>query len=526
MGYVGNKPALNYTTFAVQHFSTSATTGYTLDTPVTNENDIRLVINNVVQQPGSSYAYTASGTVLTLSAATTSSDTMYCVFLGKAVQTVNPGAGSVGTSQLATDAVTTVKITDTNVTGAKLNDDAISAQDALGAAPADTDEFLVSDAGVLKRVDYSYIKGITQTSFSPTAEPLIINGDFAIAQRASAATTITHQGYNTVDRWSQNFTAGTSMVFTAERSTTAPTDQGFGYSWKIDCTTAEASLAATSRLMLYTKLEGQDCQLLKFGTSSAETITLSFWVRSNKTGTYQVNMWNSTLSGYISSTYAISVADTWEKKILTFAGDQNTALTNDNASTGLQAEFVLVGGSNYTGGTMVPDTTTSWPGYTANTRAANQTVNLADSTSNDFYITGVQLEVGEYTSSDLPPFRHESFGDNMARCQRYYQSNYRDGVYPGANTTNAGTWSGAFYGTDFLTQFTLWQVRMRTNPTITFYTRTGTAGSWYAGVYQVNEAVDTIVSSINTPTGWQATVSGVASNTDVAYGYYVGDAEL
>ena len=114
----------------------------------------------------------------------------------------------------------------------------------------------------------------------------------------------------------------------------------------------------------------------------------------------------------------------------------------------------------------------------------------------------------------------------MARCQRYYQSNYRDGVYPGASTTNAGTWSGAFYGTDFLTQFTLWQVRMRTNPTITFYTRTGTAGSWYAGVYQVSEAVDTVVSSINTPTGWQATVSGVASNTDVAYGYYVGDAEL
>jgi len=101
MSYIGNSPALKYTTFAVQHFTTSATTGYTLDTAVTNENDIRLVINNVVQQPGSSYAYTASGTTLTLSAATTSSDTMYCVFLGKAVQTVNPGAGSVGLSQLS-----------------------------------------------------------------------------------------------------------------------------------------------------------------------------------------------------------------------------------------------------------------------------------------------------------------------------------------------------------------------------------------------------------------------------------------
>ena len=101
MAYVGNSPALKYTTFAVQHFTTSATTGYTLDHAVTNENDIRLVINNVVQQPGSGKAYTATGTVLTLSAATTGSDTMYCVFLGKAVQTVNPGAGSVGLSQLS-----------------------------------------------------------------------------------------------------------------------------------------------------------------------------------------------------------------------------------------------------------------------------------------------------------------------------------------------------------------------------------------------------------------------------------------
>ena len=86
MPYVGNTPALNYTSFAVQHFTTSATTGYTLDHAVTNENDIRLVINNVVQQPGSGKAYTATGTTLTLSAATSGSDTMYCVFLGKAVQ--------------------------------------------------------------------------------------------------------------------------------------------------------------------------------------------------------------------------------------------------------------------------------------------------------------------------------------------------------------------------------------------------------------------------------------------------------
>ena len=139
MSYIGATPAESYASFYVQHFTTSATTSYALDYPVVNENDLRLVINNVVQQPGSSYAYTAAASTLTLSAATTTSDTMYTVFLGRALQTVNPPADSVGGSQLA--------------------DSAISGQTALGAEPADTDEFLVSDAGVLKRMDYSYIKG-------------------------------------------------------------------------------------------------------------------------------------------------------------------------------------------------------------------------------------------------------------------------------------------------------------------------------------------------------------------------------
>ena len=101
MPFIGNQPALSYTSFAVQHFTTSATTSYTLDYSVANENEIRLVINNVVQQPGSSYAYTASGTSLVLSSATSATDTMYAVFLGKAVQTVNPPNNSVNESQLS-----------------------------------------------------------------------------------------------------------------------------------------------------------------------------------------------------------------------------------------------------------------------------------------------------------------------------------------------------------------------------------------------------------------------------------------
>ncbi len=184
MPFLGNRPAENYISYDVQHFTTSATTSYTLDHAVANENELRLVINNVVQQPGSSYAYSASGTSLTLTSATSATDTMYCVYLGKATSTVNPPSGSVGSSQLASDAVTTAKITDLNVTTAKiaadaiteakiaddavesehLNDNVISGQTELATAPADTDEFLVSDAGTLKRIDYTHIKGLADTN--------------------------------------------------------------------------------------------------------------------------------------------------------------------------------------------------------------------------------------------------------------------------------------------------------------------------------------------------------------------------
>ena len=122
MAYIGVQPAEAYTSFAVQHFTTSATTSYTLDNPVANENEIALFINNVRQQPGSSYAYTASGTALTLSAATSASDTMYCVFIGKAVQTVTPAVGSVTNDMLA-GSIANAKLANSSIT---LNGSAVS----------------------------------------------------------------------------------------------------------------------------------------------------------------------------------------------------------------------------------------------------------------------------------------------------------------------------------------------------------------------------------------------------------------
>jgi len=115
MPFIGNQPALSYTSFAKQDFTTSATTSYTLDNPVANENEIALFINFVRQEPTT--AYTASGTSLTLTSATSASDDMYCVFLGKAVQTVNPPNGSVGTAQLADSSVTNDKVASTLITG-------------------------------------------------------------------------------------------------------------------------------------------------------------------------------------------------------------------------------------------------------------------------------------------------------------------------------------------------------------------------------------------------------------------------
>ena len=151
MPYIGNTPADKFLTLAKQNFSTSATTSYTLDSAVSSTQNIALFINNVRQSPVD--AYSVSGTALTLTSATAGTDEMYCVYLGKTVGTVSPSSDSVTTAMLQANVVT----------GAKLNTDVISAQTALGATPADTDELLVSDAGVLKKVDYSYLKGGANT---------------------------------------------------------------------------------------------------------------------------------------------------------------------------------------------------------------------------------------------------------------------------------------------------------------------------------------------------------------------------
>ena len=239
---------------------------------------------------------------------------------------------------------------------------------------------------------------------------LIINGNMAIAQRATSITGITSAGYYTCDRWNMsNTTAGT---WTQTQDTDVPTGQGFASSLKLDCTTADASLAAGDQLGLETRLEGLNCQQLEYGTATAKSTTLSFWVKSNKTGVYTFEYFQSDSSRSISQTYTISVADTWEKKTITIDGDTSGIINNDNG-LGLLAKWWLAAGTSWSSGTLA----TSWATLSNPNRVSSSNVNLADSTSNYINVTGVQLEVG----TTATPFENLQYGQQLALCQRYYE---------------------------------------------------------------------------------------------------------
>ena len=241
---------------------------------------------------------------------------------------------------------------------------------------------------------------------------IIINGDMSIAQRGTSATGLGNgdNGYHTCDRWEFRESGSPTWEFTQTQSTDVPTGQGFAKSLKMDCTTADTSLASNDLCRIQQSFEGQNLQYLKYGTSSAQSTTISFWVKSNKTGNYNVSLYNNDQVRTIGNTYTINSADTWEKKTITFAGDTASAFDNDN-NTSLWIWWVLAAGTDRVGGDS-----SSWGAHTDNKNAAGQTVNLADSTSNEWYITGVQLEAGT-TASDFEFLPRDI---NFERCARYF----------------------------------------------------------------------------------------------------------
>jgi hypothetical protein len=279
---------------------------------------------------------------------------------------------------------------------------------------------------------------------------IIINGDMSIAQRGTSTASITSAGYYTVDR--HRAVVDSLGTWTMSQSTDVPSGQGFAKSLKYNCTTADASPSAGDVFFSAQYIEGQMLQYLKKGTSNAESLTLSFWVKSNKTGTYIAELFDNDNARTINKSYTINSASTWEKKTITFAGDTTGTLGNDNGLS-FALHLWLGAGSNFTSGTLA----TSWESQTNANRAVGQ-VNLADNTANEWYITGIQLEAGT-TASD---FEFLPVDVNLARCQRYFQSlNGADATALGDGITQTSTTSRIYVS--FINP-------MRSSPTATFST--------------------------------------------------------
>ena len=259
---------------------------------------------------------------------------------------------------------------------------------------------------------------------------IIINGAMQVAQRGTSQTGITYnanEGYTTVDRFAFDG-GGHGGVLTATQSTDAPT--GFSNSLKMDCTTADTSISAGDYFMLQTRFEGQDVQQLKKGTSSAEKVTVSFYVKANASATYICELQDNDNARTNGQTFAVTTS--WNRIVLTFVGDTTGTLDNDN-NLSLRLNFWFHGGSTYTGGTF---TSNQWTG-TANERVGSIT-SFFDSTDREFFITGIQMEVG----SQATPFEHRSFGEELALCQRYYWQHIG-----GEDATGTAVYASAQYAT-------------------------------------------------------------------------------
>ena len=347
---------------------------------------------------------------------------------------------------------------------------------------------------------------------------LFINGDMSIAQRATSATGLTGSSYPTIDRMSMQ--AASVGTWTQSQSTDVPTGEGFAKSLKMDCTTANGSLSAGSYLIIDQRFEGQMLQHLKKGTSNSQKVTLSFFVKSAKTGTYIVNIRDDDNTRNISKSYTISSADTWEKKVITFDADTSGALDNDNAQS-FAVLFFLAAGSDRSSGTLA----TSWESTTNANRAVGQ-VNLADSTDNDWYLTGVQLEVGD-TASD---FEHLPHDINLQRCLRYcvsYSSNIGNQILvPDASYLC----TGFMYNGSYMVGVIHFPVPMRNEPTLTTSNATDSfqfysANSSGAGT---GDALDDLTISSSS----SRIAAGVFNSTDASTpagnggGLYIGDATM
>ena len=314
-----------------------------------------------------------------------------------------------------------------NPTGSGANLTNLPAANITGTLPAIDGSALTGvGVGTADSINTSGI--ITATAFvsdTPlTHRNLLINGEMKINQRVQTGSLgyynpVTSSIY-TLDRWKISLGGGfdtdSAKIY---HSTTAPTSEGFTKSLKVDIGNTETP-SSGQRANIGQSIEGQDLQHLRYGTSSAKTMTLSFWVYSNKTGIYSVQIVQENKK-YVLYDYTISSADTWEKKTITIVGNTADTIDNDNG-VGFYVDWFLCANSD-----VSVSPTSSWTSG-SNYRASTNQVNLWDNSNNYWYLTGCQLELGSVAT----PFEHLSYCEELIRCQRYFQKMVdTDGVYFG-----------------------------------------------------------------------------------------------
>jgi len=300
---------------------------------------------------------------------------------------------------------------------------------------------------------------------------MIDNGNFAVNQKTSTITCAANSSVGTtLDRWEIDSSATDQLSVEISQSDDVPTELGEGYSIKYQTKTVESATVASDEIVrLIHYIEAQDCQRLGYGTSGTKTTTLSFYVKSSIAGTFSFIIYADDGADIIGSTYTINSADTWERKTITFVGNNLGTIANDTG-IGLYLQWNIAAGSNFTGG----DNST-WKAYAANLLASGHTqsthMTVDEST---FQLAGCQFELGEVAT----PFEHINFSDNLAKCQRYYSKSTPYGTAPGHGadaTTNCVSIDMA--SNLMRTDRFFFPTSMRAAPTVTCHAQAGVGGS-------------------------------------------------
>jgi len=293
---------------------------------------------------------------------------------------------------------------------------------------------------------------------------LLINGAMNVAERGTSSTGLgTSAGYYTTDRWHIALNSNTAGRFTMTQDSSAPS--GFANSTKLACTTADTSIASGEQVIFQQKIEGQNLQTLAKGTSDAKPLALSFYVKGNASATYVAGLYEGDNGRYIASTF--NVTTDWTRVEITYPADTTGTLDDDNASS-LELWIWLHAGSTYTSGSLQ----TSWGSSSNSTFAGGLSSSFFDSTDRTFFITGVQLEVGQNPTE----FEHEPIERTLEKCQRYYVEKELHQSYMDSNADSA-----QYLGYDLpvtqraegtgsvITQVTYWQGGAPTNVTPNVY---------------------------------------------------------